>query len=340
MFKQRFTLEQYTRMLMGLLPVGAAWPREQGTDLYNLFEGVAVEFTRLDASLMDLVNNAFPGSAETMLPEWEEQVGLPNCFPIPATVEERQALVKRICTWPGAIPTGWSDTGAASKGSAIVSGIDTTELFVGDYLSVSDGIGDGYYKVISKTASTATLEQPFKKSVASVNVAGYICEPQCSQRFFELLALFLGYEIASVEINEPFVMGPLEAGTNWSGDTTEGSPLIAVLGGFEGDVDVGQYVSVSGGFPLKEQRIVSKGTGQITLNQNAIASVSGVTIVPFVSHGNGISKPFGMGDGIGDALQTTITINFTSSTYTDGNLLECVFNKLRQAHIYFVFNFS
>lgn len=88
----------WTRMLMDLLPVGAAWPRDPDTTLMRFWSAVAIEPTRIQGRDCDLLAESYPCGAVELLDEWEAAVGLPNeCTELlTLTVAERQALV---CAW-------------------------------------------------------------------------------------------------------------------------------------------------------------------------------------------------------------------------------------------------
>jgi uncharacterized protein YmfQ (DUF2313 family) len=85
-------------MLLDLLPVGWAWPREPETTLMRFWSAVAIEPTRIQARDCDLLAESYPCGAVELLPEWEAAVGLPNeCTElVELTLAERQALV---CAW-------------------------------------------------------------------------------------------------------------------------------------------------------------------------------------------------------------------------------------------------
>jgi uncharacterized protein YmfQ (DUF2313 family) len=92
------TEADWTRMLLDLLPVGWAWPRDPETTLARFWSAVAVELTRIQGRDCDLLAESYPCGAVELLPDWEAAVGLPNeCTElVPWTVAERQALV---CAW-------------------------------------------------------------------------------------------------------------------------------------------------------------------------------------------------------------------------------------------------
>ncbi len=92
--------DQYTRMLQGLLPRGAAWTRDSAAKLTQLLAGMAVELSRLDARGDDLINEALPDTTLELLDRWEAVAGLPGeCTGPLETIEQRRAaLVMRLAT--------------------------------------------------------------------------------------------------------------------------------------------------------------------------------------------------------------------------------------------------
>jgi uncharacterized protein YmfQ (DUF2313 family) len=94
------TEDEWTRMLLDLLPRGVVWPREPDTTLMRFWSAVAIEPTRIQARDCDLLAESYPCGAVELLPDWEAAVGLPNeCTEgVSWTTAERQALV---CAWLG-----------------------------------------------------------------------------------------------------------------------------------------------------------------------------------------------------------------------------------------------
>jgi uncharacterized protein YmfQ (DUF2313 family) len=91
-------VERYVSHLKALLPPGAAWPREIGTNLHKFLQGLAAEPARIHERVEDFLAEADPTRAVEMLPEWETTWGLPDtCTGKLATLGERRAtLLSRI----------------------------------------------------------------------------------------------------------------------------------------------------------------------------------------------------------------------------------------------------
>src|SRR4029453_4450080 len=104
------TEDEWTRMLLDLLPVGAAWPRGPDTTLMRFWSAVAIEPTRIQARDCDLLAESYPCGAVELLPEWEAAVGLPNeCTEgLTLTLGGRHALV---CPWLA--HAGWAEAASS-----------------------------------------------------------------------------------------------------------------------------------------------------------------------------------------------------------------------------------
>jgi uncharacterized protein YmfQ (DUF2313 family) len=93
-------VDDWTRMLLDLLPRGVVWPRDPETVLARFWSAVAIEPTRIQGRDCDLLAESYPCGAVELLPDWEAAIGLPNACTegIAWTLAERQALV---CAWLG-----------------------------------------------------------------------------------------------------------------------------------------------------------------------------------------------------------------------------------------------
>jgi len=90
-FDKKFTAAEYTRMIFGLIPIGAIWPRDKNTTLHKFIEGHAEELERVDAQINNLLKESFPEFAETLLKEWQIETGFPDGeIKIPASIADQQ----------------------------------------------------------------------------------------------------------------------------------------------------------------------------------------------------------------------------------------------------------
>lgn len=72
------TAADYLEQLKTLLPPGQAFPREAGTTLHSLLDGMSLELARVDGRGEALPAEANPSSTNEMLSDWERVVGLPD----------------------------------------------------------------------------------------------------------------------------------------------------------------------------------------------------------------------------------------------------------------------
>lgn len=88
-------VERYRDAGLALLPPGRAIAKRLGSNVADLFEGIAVEFARIHEDSATLLRNSLPTTASEMLDEWEEALDLPgSCVTTPSTdVSERAGAV-------------------------------------------------------------------------------------------------------------------------------------------------------------------------------------------------------------------------------------------------------
>lgn len=72
------TADEYREQLKALLPPGQAFPRDPGTTLHNLLDGMAIELGRLDGRAAELPIEVNPASANELLGDWERVAALPD----------------------------------------------------------------------------------------------------------------------------------------------------------------------------------------------------------------------------------------------------------------------
>lgn len=107
----------YADLLRSLAPTGPAWPVDEPDTLYyKLFEGLGLEFARVDNRSADLVNEADPRTTNELLGDWERVLGLPEaCMAgqVQTTVERRNAVVAKLRAQGGQTPQYFIDVAAA-----------------------------------------------------------------------------------------------------------------------------------------------------------------------------------------------------------------------------------
>lgn len=93
----------YAEAFAGLLPSGAAWPRDPASVLMRLLRGQAEIWGSVDSRAADLLERETdPRSAADLLSEWERAFGLPDpCVQEPLTIEERRIVIVQRMTTEG-----------------------------------------------------------------------------------------------------------------------------------------------------------------------------------------------------------------------------------------------
>ncbi len=93
-----FTQDQYAAQLRAMLPPGRVWPRDPNTVLGRLITGLAGSFWRSQNRANALVDEAFPGTTNELLSEWEQSLGLPDpcAGPGQTVAQRRQQVIGRL----------------------------------------------------------------------------------------------------------------------------------------------------------------------------------------------------------------------------------------------------
>lgn len=99
-----YSVDDYTRALVSLLPTGLAWPRDVESTQYATVKSLAHSFARSDTDSLALLSGGFPSTALMMLYEWERTLGLPDDCAIGeiSSISERQrAVVSKLISTGG-----------------------------------------------------------------------------------------------------------------------------------------------------------------------------------------------------------------------------------------------
>src|SRR5215472_261125 len=85
----------YAQAMLGLLPQGAAWPRDVDSTLVRSVYGLANYWGTCDARAGDLLEQeSDPRKTVELLPDWERNFGLPDpCFQSTPTISARQRML-------------------------------------------------------------------------------------------------------------------------------------------------------------------------------------------------------------------------------------------------------
>lgn len=99
-----YSVDDYTRGLVSLLPVGLAWPRDVTSTQHATVRAIGKAFARSDSDALSVLSGSFPSTALMMLPEWESTLGLPDdCAigEIGSFGERLRAVVSRLISTGG-----------------------------------------------------------------------------------------------------------------------------------------------------------------------------------------------------------------------------------------------
>ncbi len=115
------TAAEYREQLKALLPPGQAFPRDPGTTLHDLLDGMSIELARLDVRASVLPQEVNPAVSLELLSDWERVAGLPDkCSGV---IEEtlqgrRNALLTKLTSTGGQSPAYFIEL-AASLGYTV-----------------------------------------------------------------------------------------------------------------------------------------------------------------------------------------------------------------------------
>ena len=111
------TAEEYRVQLQGLLPPGPAWDPELVPEVALVLSGVALEFSRVDARAVALLNEMDPAGVSELVPDWESIMGLPDtCLGPNPAFEDRRLAVRRRLVEVGGQSRGYFIEIAVSQG--------------------------------------------------------------------------------------------------------------------------------------------------------------------------------------------------------------------------------
>ena len=97
-----YTSEEYYQHMQQLLPSGPAWELDDSTFFMELLKIASLEFARIDADIVKLINETHAQTASATLQEWFDTWGIPDeCLKAltDASLEDyRNVLVNKIAT--------------------------------------------------------------------------------------------------------------------------------------------------------------------------------------------------------------------------------------------------
>lgn len=163
------TAADYLEQLKALLPPGQAFPREAGTTLHDLLDGMSIELARVDARGNALPLEANPSSTVELLTDWERVAGLPDkCS---GTLEEtiqgrKQALLAKLTSTGGQSIAYFTEL-AAALGYEVT--IEEFRPFRAGLSRAGDALTNGAWMFTWRVRAAATAIISFR---AGMSVAG------------------------------------------------------------------------------------------------------------------------------------------------------------------------
>jgi len=100
------TATDYRQQLQALLPPGPAWASDEASPITQLLDGLAPELARIDARVLQVVEEADPRTVAALFADWERVAGLPDACAAAfgggqTDAQRRAALLGRITTLGG-----------------------------------------------------------------------------------------------------------------------------------------------------------------------------------------------------------------------------------------------
>lgn len=113
-----YSIDDYTRSLIALLPTGLAWSRDKKGSQHATLRALGRSFSRSDSDSQAILSGGFPSTALMMLFEWESALGLPDDCVIGEIggISERQRSVVSKLISTGGLNRNYYITIAAALG--------------------------------------------------------------------------------------------------------------------------------------------------------------------------------------------------------------------------------
>ncbi|MBQ0533479.1 phage tail protein [Providencia rettgeri] len=99
-----YSVDDYTQALVSLAPQGRAWNLKPNTVMNYVLRGLAQTYHRSDVDAIKLLEEAFPKTVNSMLPEWEKTLGLPDGCSLHETsnlAKRQNAVVSKLISTNG-----------------------------------------------------------------------------------------------------------------------------------------------------------------------------------------------------------------------------------------------
>lgn len=115
-----FSAAAFRAAFLAHFPTGPIWPRDPGSILSAVAGVLSAPYARSTARAAALLSDAFPATADELLPEWEYTLGLPDpCAGPSPTLQQRRAQVRARFALGGSASVADITAYAADLGYAI-----------------------------------------------------------------------------------------------------------------------------------------------------------------------------------------------------------------------------
>jgi uncharacterized protein YmfQ (DUF2313 family) len=163
------TAAEYREQLKALLPPGQAFPRDSGTTLHDLLDGMSIELARVDDRASALPLEVNPNTTLELLPDWERVAGLPDkCSGIlEETLQGRRNALLAKLTSTGGQSADYFIQLAASLGYAVT--IEVFRPFRAGRSVAGDVLSNGAWAFAWRIHAPDVTVIPFR---AGLSVAG------------------------------------------------------------------------------------------------------------------------------------------------------------------------
>lgn len=163
------TAAEYREQLKALLPPGQAFPREPGTTMETLLDGLAEEWARIDARGEQLTIEANPQLTSELLSDWERVAGLPDkCSgTLETTLQGRRQVLMAKLTATGGQSPAYFIAVAAALGYTVT--IDEFRPFLAGFSRAGDALTNGDWVYTWRVNAPEVTTIPFR---AGQSVAG------------------------------------------------------------------------------------------------------------------------------------------------------------------------
>lgn len=158
---------EYREQLKALLPPGQAFPREHGTTLDSLLDGMAQELARVDGRGIRLAFEANPSQTSELLADWERVARLPDkCTGTPEETLQgrRQALTAKLSSTGGQSAAYF--IGVADALGYTVT-IDEFRPFRAGRSAASDALTNGDWLFTWRVNAPAVTVIPFRAGLSA-----------------------------------------------------------------------------------------------------------------------------------------------------------------------------